>query len=483
MMPQESCGVFGVYAPGEDVTQLTYLGLLALQHRGQESAGIATSDGQRIRVEKQEGRVDHFTANQIAKLSGTPNRPAIMSIGHNRYSNMGSNIEENFQPIISQSRFGQFALAHNGNLLEPEVLQKRLIGLGFAPAGTSDSELIALLIAHKSYESDNFEQAIRLALEEIKGAYSLVILTARKLFGLRDPWGIRPLSIGRLNDDNFLIASETYAFGGLKCNWMFDLEPGQIFVAEDGNYQTTTLLPQIAKKLCIFEFIYFASPGSILYDRQLQTARRHMGERLFYEYPVKIDNPHDWIVVGVPDAGTPASKGYAEAANLEVRDGFVKNRYVGRTFIQPDQRLRVLGVRAKLQVIKREVMMKKVVMVEDSIVRGTTTGQVVNLLYEAGAVEVHVRISSPPYRYRCLMGIDTQYESDLIAAQQSVEQIKCHIGADSLGYLSLEGLYAAINKEKYAEPIPPEYFCDACFSGCYPFDHIPQSQDRFALER
>lgn len=480
-MPRESCGVFGIYGPGEDVARLTYFGILALQHRGQESAGIATSDGQKIRLEKQEGRVDRFVEDQILKLSGTKNYPAHSAIGHVRYSNTGSNIFENYQPFYSQSKFGAFALAHNGNLLEPELLQKKLINMDLAPSGTSDSELIALMIIQKSYEAHTFEEAIQLALLEVKGAYSLVILTPRKLIGLRDPWGIRPLGIGRLNSSDFIIASETYAMEALGAEPVFDLEPGEMFVVENGVHRVEQILPQISHNLCIFEFIYFASPASILFDRQLQTARRHMGEQLFLEHPVEIDDAHDWIVVGVPLTGIPAAKGYAEAAGLEVRDGLMKNPYIGRTFIQPDQRLRDLGVRAKLHAIRREVMKKKVVMVEDSIVRGTTTGQVVKLLYDAGAEEVHVRISSPPYKYRCLMGIDTQYESELIAAQKSVEEIRDHIGAKSLGYLSLQGLYAAINKEKYSEPIPCDRFCDACLTSKYPFE-IPACQNRRVLE-
>jgi len=481
-MPQESCGIFGIYAPGEDVARLTYSGILALQHRGQESAGIATSDGKRLHLEKQEGRVDRFTDRQIQRLARNDSHPAIIGIGHTRYSNTGSNIKPNFQPILVYSKFGQFALAHNGNLLEPEILKRKLISQGFTPLGTSDSEIIALLIALYSYQTATFEEAIQLALAEIKGAYSLVILTADKLIGIRDPWGIRPLSIGRLNSEHFLLASETCAFEALGAEWIIDLEPGEMFVCENSTYQVTSVLQELARRLCIFEFIYFASPGSILYDRLIQTARRHMGERLFHEHPVVIDDPDKWIVVGVPDAGTPAAKGYAEAAGLEVRDGFIKNRYVGRTFIQPDQRLRTIGVRAKLQVLSREVLKKKVVLVEDSIVRATTTGQVVRLVRDGGAYEVHVRISSPPYRFRCHMGIDTQYSSELIAASKSVEEIRQAIGADSLGYLSLDEVITAINKEKYLEPIPPDHFCHACFTGNYPFE-IPEVQDRFVLEK
>lgn len=482
-MPRESCGIFGIYAPGEDVARLTYFGTLALQHRGQESAGIATSDGQEIRLEKQAGRVDRFTEEQMERLAGSERGPAIVGIGHTRYSNTGSNIPENFQPIVVPAEFGEFALAHNGNLVNPKALAQKLRASGLKPQGTSDSELIALLISLYSQKTNDFREAIRLALKEVKGAYSLVILTIDKLIGIRDPWGIRPLSLGKLNGKNFVLASETCALEALGAEWLRDIDSGEMVVIDySGEPEPFHLLPLVARELCIFEFIYFASPGSILYDRLLQTARRHMGERLFYEHPVEIVNPEEWVVGGIPDTGIPAAKGYAEAAHLEVRDIFIKNRYIGRTFIQPDQRLRMIGVRAKLQALGREVLKKRVVVVEDSIVRATTSSQIVQLLREAGAYEVHLRITSPPYKYRCHMGIDTQYSSELIAATHPPEEIRQIVGADSLGYLSLEGVIGAINKEKYLEPIPPDRFCTACFTGDYPFE-VPAEQDRFVLER
>ena len=309
-----------------------------------------------------------------------------------------------------------------------------------------------------------------------------MIMTTRKLIGIRDPWGIRPLSLGKINSDHFLLSSETCAFEPFGGEHLSDLGPGEMIVIEDGKYCSSQLLPQVCKNLCIFEFIYFASPGSILYDRLLQTARRHMGERLFEEHPVKIDNPNEWVVGGVPNTGTPGAKGYAEASGLEIRELLLKNGYIGRTFIQPSQRLRSVGVRSKLQVLPREVRGKKVVLVEDSIVRGTTTGQIVNLLFKAGAQEVHMRITSPPYKYRCLMGIDTQYPEELIAATKSVDEIRQEIGATSLGYLSLEGVIQSINHEKSLSPIPSDHFCSACFNGQYPFK-IPEAQNRFVLEQ
>ena len=482
-MLRESCGVFGIYALGEEVARLAYFGNLAQQHRGQESSGIATSNGDQIKVETEAGRVDRFGEEQIVGLAGDQSQPAFIGIGHTRYSNTGANIKENFQPVVTdKGRFGIIALAHNGNLIDPLSLALKLRTNGFIPKGTSDSELIVLLIAAYTHKAESSQEAIVLALKELKGAYSLVILTEDSLIGIRDPWGIRPLCLGKFNGKDFVLASETCALEAIGATWIRDLEPGEMVTIDNSGLHAIQALPPLGRKLCIFEFIYFGSPGTILYDRLLQTARRHMGEFLWQEHSVEIDDPHDWVVGGVPDTGIPAAKGFAEASGLEVRDIFIKNRYIGRTFIQPGQRLRTIGVRAKLQALAREVLKKRVVAVEDSIVRATTTGQVVHLLFEAGAREVHLRISSPPYRFRCHMGIDTQYSSELIAARRSVEEIRQLVGANSLRYLSLEGVIAAINKEKFLEPISAENFCTACFTGEYPFE-IPEGQDRNVLER
>lgn len=482
-MLKESCGVFGIYAPGEDVARLTYFGDQAQQHRGQESSGIATANGQNIQCETRRGRVDRFTKRLIRKLSGPKNQPAHIAIGHTRYSNTGGNRKCNFQPIQVETAFGHLALAHNGNLVNPLELREKLLEAGVIPKGTSDSELITLLIGFYSLGARNIEEAIISALQDLQGAYSLVILTKDKLFGVRDPWGVRPLSLGRFNSDNFVLASETCALEAIGARWVQDINPGEMVVIDGSPFpRFLQALPAIACQLCVFEFIYFASPGSILYDRLMQTARRHMGELLWDEHPVKIDDPRDWVVGGVPDTGIPAAKGYAEAAGLEVRDIFIKNRYIGRTFIEPDQRLRSLGVRIKFQALSREVIGKKVVVVEDSIVRATTTGQIVQLLKEAGASEVHVRVTSPPYRHRCHLGIDTQYSQELIASRRTVEQIRQFIGADSLDYLSIEGVIAAINKEKHLDSLPMDYFCTGCFTGCYPLK-ISEEQDRLVLER
>lgn len=481
-MLNEACGIFGIFAQNENVANLSYFGILALQHRGQESSGIATSNFRVVRLAKQKGRVDRFTNAQITKLQGSRLRPAKLAIGHTRYSNTGSNIRPNFQPIVVKTAFGKLALAHNGNLVNPDQLASKLRDNGIIPLGSSDSELIALFIAYHSNRSSSIEVAIKKAMRELKGAYSLVIMTEDRLFGVRDPWGIRPLSLGLLNGGSYLLASETCAFEALGAKWVSDVNPGEIVIIGDSiEPKIIQAVPMISSNLCIFEFIYFANPGSILYDRLLQTARRHMGEMLWQEHPVEIDDPEDWVVCGVPDTGVPAAIGYADASGLQDRAGFIKNRYINRTFIEPDQRLRDLGVRAKLQALSREVLKKNVVVVEDSIVRGTTSGQIVKLLFEAGANSVHMRITSPPYRCRCHSGIDTQYTKELIAAQMTVEEIRQKIGADSLGYLSLEGVINAINKEKHLEPISPENFCSACFTGKYPFP-VPEKQGRFVLE-
>jgi len=342
----EACGVFGIYAPGENVSNLTYFGNLALQHRGQESAGIATSDGIEIRVEKQAGRVDRFTEEQLSKLQGS-NPEAFIAIGHNRYSNTGSNIYENYQPFIVETVLGSLALAHNGNLVNPDQIAKKLKDVGIEPKGSSDSELIALLIGLECKSQPSFEKAIAVAAKSLIGSFSLVIMTRNQLIGLRDPWGIRPLSLGRLNGSHYLLASETCAFEAIGAKFIKDVKPGEmVVVTRDTEPTCYQELTQVCSKLCIFCFIYFASPGSILYDRLLQTARRHMGESLWEEHPVIVDDPHDWIVCGIPNTGGPGAKGFADASGLEERTAFIKNPYVGRTFIQPDQRLRELGVRS-----------------------------------------------------------------------------------------------------------------------------------------
>jgi len=459
------CGICGAYYFGGDPTNLVYYMQYTLQHRGQESFGIAATDGRKIVVTKKEGLVSTFTENDHKKLLRNGNFTPTIAVGHNRYSNTGGDDIENYQPFIVQTKFGKIALCHNGNIPDTSSMKKILDKKNYGLDGDSDSEMIAQMIAYCSYGDSvqSIEEAIQMALKTVKGAYSIIIMTTDSLIGLRDPWGIRPLSLARINGSGFAFSSETSATETIDAEWICDLAAGEmIIIDKDGNINQIKMFDQVSENLCIFEHIYFAAPASVIHERYLKTARRHMGERLYAEHPVEIFNKSEWIVGGVPDTGLPAAQGYAEASGLEYRDLFQRNRAIGRTFIQPEQRLRELGVRLKLLPYSREIRGKKVVVVEDSIVRGTTMVQLVALLRSAGAAEVHVRISSPPYRYKCLLGTDTQRTKELIASENSVEEIRQRIGADSLGYLSLEGLIKAIN------PVPGYGFCTGCFDQNYP---------------
>lgn len=453
--PREECGILGIYAPGEDVARLAYFGLFALQHRGQESAGLAVGDGQRVRVHKAMGLVSQVFDE--AMLRGLP---GYACIGHVRYSTTGSSVLRNAQPIVAETPFGPVAVAHNGNLVNCAALRAALREKGVQFEGTSDSEVIAHLI--REYYDGDLQRAVTRAVQCIQGGYSLVILSGNTLMGLRDPHGIRPLCLGRLGDQSVVIASETCALNVMGARFMREIEPGEMIVAGPDGITEVNALPPEGKRLCIFEFIYFARPDSYLYGKSLHLARRRMGHILAQEHPADAD-----VVIPVPDTGTPAAIGFAEASRIPFGEGLIKNRYIGRTFIQPDQRQRDLGIRMKLTPLTETLAGKRVVMVDDSIVRGTTTGHIVRLLREAGAREVHVRISSPPDRFPCHYGIDTGTRSELIAAKLSVEQIREFIGADSLGYLSLRGVIRAIG-------IPRGAFCRACFDGHYP---VPIPQD------
>lgn len=478
----EECGIFGSLGFGENVASLAYFAGLAQQHRGQESFGIAASDGETIQCVTHPGRVDAFTDEQFRGLSRDGTFTAHIAISHNRYSNTGGNIKENFQPVTVKCAGGDLALAHNGNIISPELIAVKLKDNGFIPKGSSDSELIALLIALESYNYSKIEDAMKAALGQITGAYSLVIIYQDKLYGIRDPWGIRPLSLGRINGKNHLLASESSTFYTLRAKNVQELGSGQMVIISENTEPTVLqLLPFISSELCVFEFIYFASPGAIMYDCQIETARRHMGEELWAECPVEIGDPREWVVFGVPDSSTPAANGYAIASGLEHRDGIMKNRYIARTFMQPTQRMREAGVHAKFLPFGREFEGKKVFMVEDSIVRGTTIGPIVNMVRNEGAKEVHVGIVSPPYRHPCFMGTDTQDIGELVAFNRSVEEIRRYIGADSLRYLSIEGVLRAINKAKRGNPLTLDYFCSACFTGDYPFP-VCTGQCRSVLE-
>jgi amidophosphoribosyltransferase len=457
---REACGIFGVYAPGEDVARITFFALFALQHRGQESAGIATSDGKKIQVYARMGLVSQvFSEESLSQLSGD------IAIGHNRYSTTGSSRVCNAQPIVVGTGDDVMAIAHNGNIVNSEHLRKELIAQGYTFNSSTDSEVIANLI-HSSPGQDWLEK-IRYAMRRIRGAYSLVILTKDKLFAVRDPFGVRPLCLGKING-NWVIASESCAIDHIGATFFRDIDPGEIIVIDSTGSQSYHEAVE-KKATCIFEYIYFARPDSIIDGRLVYQARQEMGAQLAEEYPVKAD-----LVVGVPDSATIAGIGYAQRSGIPLGEGLMKNRYVGRTFIAPDQRMRDLGVKMKFNPLPDILREKRVVLVDDSIVRGTTTPKVINLLRKAGAKEVHMRVCAPPIRCPCFFGVDMASKWELIAAQKSVDQVKDYIGADSLGYIGIEGLVKAVG-------LPKDNFCMACFTGDYPIP-VQLEMDKLALE-
>lgn len=447
--PKEECGVIGVYAPGEDVARLVYFGLHALQHRGQESAGIATSDGNTILVYKDMGLVPQvFNEKALASLRG-----GSIAIGHARYSTTGSTNWDNAQPIYRSHKSGAIAVAHNGNLINTTSLRDYLSKNGSEFTSTSDSEVIAELIIKE--DKGALDDAIEKTMEKLKGAYSVVVLAEDALYAFRDPYGIRPLSIGKLKK-GFVVSSETCGLDILGAPYLREVEPGELVKIDKNGLTGKKVVGSAKPSLCIFEFIYFARPDSSLYNRNLYHARKHMGMSLAKESPVNAD-----LVIPVPDSGNCAAIGFAEASGIPFGEGLIKNRYIGRTFIQPSQSIRQLGIRLKLNPLKEIIEGKRLVVVDDSIVRGNTSKKIVSILKEAGAKEVHLRISSPPVKYPCFYGIDTATKAELIASDKTVEEIRKYIGADSLKYLSFERLVAS-TKRPYGE------FCLACFDGVYP---------------
>jgi len=456
----ESCGVFGVYAPGINVAQTTFFALFALQHRGQESAGIAVTDGNEIKIHTCMGLVSQaFTETNLALLQG------YISIGHNRYSTTGSSRPMNAQPIIAKSDGFTIALAHNGNIINAKLLRDELQERGYHFHTSSDSEVIANLIL--ASPGQNWHGKIEYAMHRLQGAYSLVILTENKLIGVRDPFGVRPLCLGTI-DGGWSIASESCALDHIGAQFIREIDPGEILVIDSQGVKS--FKKENGKKaLCIFEYIYFARPDSIIQGKLLYPAREAMGRILAEEYPVDAD-----FVMGVPDSATAAGIGYSHASDIPYCEGLLKNRYVGRTFIEPDQRIRELGVQLKFNPLSRIIAGKSLVVVDDSIVRGTTTPRVVNLLRKAGAAEVHLRICAPPIRYPCFFGVDMATKWELIAAKKTVPEIREHLGADSLGYLSLDGLIRAVD-------LPKDIFCLACFTGAYPIP-VQIEMDKLALE-
>jgi amidophosphoribosyltransferase len=441
------CGVFGIYGPEREVARLSYFGLFALQHRGQESAGIAVSDRGRLTVLRDMGLVTQVFSEQ--KLRGLRGQVAI---AHTRYSTTGSTHWANAQPIVQHGSARTVALGHNGNLTNTSVLRAELVEAGARLHSTSDTEVIAALIAR---DERPLEAAVASAMARIEGAFSAVLLSEGKLVGFRDPDGIRPLMLGRLDGD-WLLASESCAFDLLGAEVERELAPGELVVVDEDGYRSVQAVePKQGGALCVFEFIYFARPDSKLRGVELHGARLRMGERLAAEAPAEAD-----LVMAVPDSGTPAAIGFARASGVPFAEGLIKNRYVGRTFIQPDQALREHGIKSKFNPLA-EVAGQRVVVVDDSIVRGSTTRQIVAMLFEAGALEVHVRISSPPIVSPCFYGIDMADEDELVASSRSVEEVRELIGATSLAYLSLEGLQDATRR-------PEGTFCRACLTRSYP---------------
>ena len=457
---RESCGVFGVYASGINVAQTTFFALFALQHRGQESAGIAVTDGDEIKLHTKMGLVSQaFTENDLALLKGD------IGIGHNRYSTTGSSRSVNAQPVLAKTGGLTIALAHNGNIINYELLRDELQKRGCHFHTSSDSEIIANLILVSP--GRNWQQKIEYAMHRLQGAYSLVILTEDKLIGVRDPLGVRPLCLGTINN-GWSIASESCALDHIGAQFVREVEPGEIVII-DSQGMKSFKKKNTRKALCIFEYIYFARPDSIIEDKLLYPIREAMGRILAEEYPVDAD-----FVMGVPDSATASGIGYSNLSAIPYCEGLLKNRYVGRTFIEPDQRIRELGVKLKFNPLSRIIAGKKLIVVDDSIVRGTTTPRVVGLLRRAGAAEIHLRICAPPIRYPCFFGVDMAARWQLIAARKTVPEIREYLGVDSLGYLSLDGLIRAVG-------LPRDIFCLACFTGAYPIP-VQIEMDKLALE-
>jgi amidophosphoribosyltransferase len=453
------CGVFGIRAPERDVARVTFFGLFALQHRGQESAGIAVSDKGRLTVLRDMGLVTQvFDEQKLRGLRGD------VAIGHTRYSTTGSTQWANAQPIVHHGRTRTVALGHNGNLINAAELREELTADGVRLASTSDTEVIAALIAN---DPAPLEEAVGNAGARLEGAFTIVALSEGKLIGARDPHGFRPLCLGRL-DGEWVVASETCALDLVGAELERELAPGELVVIDENGCRATQIPGGVDPRLCIFEFFYLARPDSRLNGVEVHAARVRMGERLAEEAPVEAD-----LVLPIPDSGTPAAIGFARATGIPFSEGLIKNRYVGRTFIQPDQRLRQQGVKLKFNPLA-EVSGKRVVAVDDSIVRGNTTRQIVTMLFDAGAAEVHVRVSSPPVISQCYYGMDFAEEAELIASSRNVEQVREYIGATSLAYLSLEGLQASTRR-------PASSFCRACLTRDYP-TKVPEAAAKLRFE-
>ncbi|MGA2319866.1 MAG: amidophosphoribosyltransferase [Solirubrobacteraceae bacterium] len=474
--PRDECGVFGLYAPGHEVSRLSYFALYALQHRGQESAGIAAADrGGHIITRRELGLVSQvFSENDLRTLAGE------LAIGHVRYSTTGSNAWENSQPVQrSEGTNGsrrEVALAHNGNLINAVELHDELLERGVSFSSTSDSEIIAALIA--THPAARVEDAIADVLPRLRGAFSIVAMTKDRVVAFRDPHGLRPLALGALEpgpqepdgEVRYCVASESCAFDIIGAKYLREVEPGELVTLGPDGLQSRIVTPGARRAFCLFEYIYFARPDSRMNGQVLQVARGRMGEILWREAPVEAD-----LVIAVPDSGNPAARGLARAAGLPQDDGFVKNRYVARTFIQPGQELRKHGLRLKFNPLPEVIEGKRLVVVDDSIVRGNTTRQIVQMLRDAGAREIHMRISAPPIKHPCHYGIDMSSREEMIAHGRTVGQVAAELGCDSLHYLSLAGVYAAVRTTRSSH-------CDACFTGEYPLAGSDGASGKYSLE-
>jgi amidophosphoribosyltransferase len=458
--PKEECGLFGVWAPGDDVARLAYFGLFAQQHRGQESAGIAVSDGTNILVYKDLGLISQvFNEATLTTLYGD------LAIGHTRYSTTGSTTWDNAQPVFKTDGVHSLALGHNGNLVNTTELAD---AVGRGGLATTDSDIVTTMIADAAPETGGIEAAAMKVLPALRGAFCFVFMDERSVYAARDPHGVRPLSIGRL-PNGFVIASETCALDIVGATLVRDVEPGELVRIDDRGLHAQRFAESTKRSLCVFEVVYLARPDSRIGQGSVHESRREMGRQLALEHPADAD-----LVIAVPTTGHSAAQGFSEVSGIAYGDGLYKNQYVGRTFIQPSQSLRDRGVKLKLNPLPDSIRGKRLVVVDDSIVRGTTTKQVVQALREAGATEVHIRITCPPIQWPCFYGIDFPTRQELIAADLTVEQIRSYVGADSLGYLSLDGMVAAAGEAK-------ESYCRACFDGEYPIE-IPEGAGKYVLE-
>ncbi|MFO5526516.1 MAG: amidophosphoribosyltransferase [Cuspidothrix sp.] len=463
--PEEACGVFGIYAPEQDVAKMTYFGLYALQHRGQESAGIAVFEGTHVHQHKDMGLVSQVFSEAILE-----ELPGNLAVGHTRYSTTGSSRKVNAQPAVVESRLGNLALSHNGNLVNTIQLGEQLVKSNFNLVTTTDSEMIAYAIAQEINSGADWLTGAMNAFKRCQGAFSLVIGTPDGIMGTRDPNGIRPLVIGTLDSNpvRYVLASETCGLDIIGAEYLRDVQPGELVWITETGLESFQWHEKSERKLCIFEMIYFARPDSLMHNETLYSYRIRLGQRLAKESPIEAD-----IVFGVPDSGIPAAIGFSQKSGIAYGEGLIKNRYVGRTFIQPTQSMRETGIKMKLNPLKDVLFGKRVVIIDDSIVRGTTSRKLVKALRDAGAIEVHMRISSPPVTHPCFYGIDTDTQDQLIAATKSVAEIAKQLEVDTLAYLTWEGMLETTREDTNS-------FCSACFTGNYPVA-IPERVKRSKL--